>query len=285
LVLKIGYDPSNVKVVEEMLKNKNVDIASLRKQLKLPPTEDAWEKEIAKTEGEKDEMLRLIMEQNAQLKEMEAELEKLLKEKEQSKPMEVIPLSTVPLIEVSKTSATEIPSATPLTALEKTVELEKFMEEMNLQETEISRLKKEVENLQELKYSYQDSYSKEKQTSDKLKQELQQLQKQTVAGKTLAEVKENVWMDITKSINEIWPMVQIMFEQNKLVQRRKQTIEKIRGEFGEMLAEATEIIKFLNSKTREELEELRIEDRTKTILEVKRVLTKRGLMIQLEEKV
>jgi hypothetical protein len=41
LVLKIRYDPSNVKAVEEMLKKKNVDIASLRKQLKLPPTEDA----------------------------------------------------------------------------------------------------------------------------------------------------------------------------------------------------------------------------------------------------
>jgi hypothetical protein len=52
-----------------------------------------------------------------------------------------------------------------------------------------------------------------------------------------------------------------------------------------MPAEATEIIKFLNSKTREELEELKIEDSIKTILEVKRVLTKIGLMIQLEEKV
>ena len=52
-----------------------------------------------------------------------------------------------------------------------------------------------------------------------------------------------------------------------------------------MPAEATKIIKFLNSKTKEELEELRIEDRTKTILKFKRVLTKRGLMIQLEEKV
>jgi hypothetical protein len=52
-----------------------------------------------------------------------------------------------------------------------------------------------------------------------------------------------------------------------------------------MPTQANEIIKFLNSKTREELEELRIEDRKKTILEVKRVLTKRGLMLQLEEKV
>jgi hypothetical protein len=54
---------------------------------------------------------------------------------------------------------------------------------------------------------------------------------------------------------------------------------------GDRPTQANDIIKFLNSKTREELEELKIEDRTKTILEVKRVLTKRGLMLQLEEKV
>jgi hypothetical protein len=52
-----------------------------------------------------------------------------------------------------------------------------------------------------------------------------------------------------------------------------------------MPTQANEIIKFLNSKTMEELEELKIEDRTKTILEVKIILTKRGLMLQLEEKV
>jgi hypothetical protein len=103
-------------------------------------------------------------------------------------------------------------------------------------------------------------------------------------GKTLAEAKENIWMDISKSINEIWPMVQIMFEQHELVLRSKQAIDKIKGELGEMPTEANEIIRFLNSKTKEEMENLKIEDRTETILEVKRVLTKRGLMLQLEEK-
>jgi len=44
LVLKIGYDPSNVKANEELLKNRNVDIASLRKQLKLLAIEDSLEK-------------------------------------------------------------------------------------------------------------------------------------------------------------------------------------------------------------------------------------------------
>ena len=38
LVLKIRYDFLNVKAVEEMLKKKNDDISTLRKQLKLPPT-------------------------------------------------------------------------------------------------------------------------------------------------------------------------------------------------------------------------------------------------------
>ena len=137
-------------------------------------------------------MLRLLMEQNAQLKEMEAEMEKLLKEKEQSKPMEVIPLSDIPISGVSTTSVKEVSSATLLTSQEKTTDLAKSMEKMNLQEAEINRLKKEIENLQELKSSFQTSLSKEKQVTYQLKQELQQLRKQTVVGKTFAEVKESV---------------------------------------------------------------------------------------------
>jgi DNA gyrase/topoisomerase IV subunit A len=152
---------------------------------------------------------------------MEAEMEKLVKEKEQLKPMEFIPLSAIPILGVSTTSVTEVPFATPLTSLEKTADLAKSMEKMNLQETEISRLKKEIENLQELKASFQINLSKEKQVTYQLKQELQQLRKETVAGKNLAKVKESVWIDITKSMNKIWPMIQIMFEQNELGRRSK----------------------------------------------------------------
>jgi hypothetical protein len=132
LVLKIGYDPLNVKAVEGMINKKNDDIASLRKQLKPPQTVDLQAKEIAEKEGEKYEMLKLIIEQNAQLKEKEAKMEKVVKEKEQSKPMEVIPLSAVPFSGVSTTSLAEVPLMNPLTSLEKMIELAKSMEEMNL---------------------------------------------------------------------------------------------------------------------------------------------------------
>lgn len=53
---------------------------------------------------------------------------------------------------------------------------------------------------------------------------------------------------------------------------------------GDKPIEATNLIKYLNSKNRYELEELEIEDRIETILEIKKVLTKRNLMLQLEKK-
>jgi alpha-L-fucosidase len=169
LVLKIGYDPSNVKYAEEMIKKKNADVATLRKQLKLLPTEDSQAKEIAKKESEKDEMLKLLMEHNTQLKEMEVEMEKLLKEKEKLKSMEAIPLTAIPISGTSTTIVTTIPSATLVTPQEGKTDLAKSMEKMNLQETEIRRLKKEVESLQELKNYFQTSLSKEKKITEKLK--------------------------------------------------------------------------------------------------------------------
>ena len=51
-----------------------------------------------------------------------------------------------------------------------------------------------------------------------------------------------------------------------------------------MPQEAARIIHFLNSKNKYELQELELPDRTCTILEVKRVLTKRNLMLNLEDK-
>ena len=39
-MIKIGYDPTDVKAPEDIIRKKNVDISALRKKLKLPSTED-----------------------------------------------------------------------------------------------------------------------------------------------------------------------------------------------------------------------------------------------------
>ena len=75
-------------------------------------------------------------------------------------------------------------------------------------------------------------------------------------AKTLSEAKENIWMDIRQLVIEIWPLIQIMFEQHDLVQRAKHAINGIKGELGEMPTKDKEIIKFLNSKSKEEMEAL-----------------------------
>lgn len=48
--------------------------------------------------------------------------------------------------------------------------------------------------------------------------------------------------------------------------------------------QALKLITFLNIKNRQELEELKITDRIETILEIRKVITKKNLMKQLEEK-
>jgi hypothetical protein len=68
-----------------------------------------------------------------------------------------------------------------------------------------------------------------------------------------------------------------------LIQKARGAIEIIKEELGENPTKSTDLIIFLNSKNKE-LEELEIEDKTKTILEIKKVLTMKGLMLKLEEK-
>ena len=46
LVVKIGFDPAKARAVEELLKKKNANIDALRKKLKMPATEDPFEKYI-----------------------------------------------------------------------------------------------------------------------------------------------------------------------------------------------------------------------------------------------
>ena len=46
-VIKVGYDPKDVKAGELLLKKKDADIVALKKQLKFPSTEDPLTKDMA----------------------------------------------------------------------------------------------------------------------------------------------------------------------------------------------------------------------------------------------
>ncbi len=68
------------------------------------------------------------------------------------------------------------------------------------------------------------------------------------------------------------------------MEKTKQTIATINSQLGEMPTTTNNIVKLFNSKNRYELDDLGVDDRTKTILEVKKVLTKKNLVLQLKKK-
>jgi len=63
----------------------------LRKQLKLLATEDPMTKDIEESEAQKADMMKLIIEQNIQIRNMEPEIEKMIKENEESHKMAISP--------------------------------------------------------------------------------------------------------------------------------------------------------------------------------------------------
>jgi hypothetical protein len=88
-------------------------------------------------------MLKIIMEQNAQIREMEEEMDKLIKEKEKNVKMAMIPLDLVYLIEIriaEESTSAEIPSAIPVQVSDASDKLVKSMEDMSIQGEEIRKL-------------------------------------------------------------------------------------------------------------------------------------------------
>jgi hypothetical protein len=74
---------------------------------------------------------------------MEAEIDKMVKEKEHSVPMTLIPLQEIPLTGisiVSTSTTTKIPSAISVTLLDASDKLAKSMEDLTLQGEEIKIL-------------------------------------------------------------------------------------------------------------------------------------------------
>ena len=93
-----------------------------------------------------------------------------------------------------------------------------------------------------------------------------------------------MWEEITEAIKDIWPYIKIVFDQKDLLEKAQQVVETISKQLEDMPEIASDIIKFLNSKDNYELEEPGINYKTTTILEVKKIITKKNLILQLEEK-
>jgi len=95
------------------------------------------------------------------------------------------------------------------------------------------------------------------------------IEKDLTLEKPLGQAKELLWENIIDSVNDIWPSIQVIFEQTKLIKIATEAIQRIKEELGDMLEDANKLIHFLNNKNMYELHERDIEDKTETILEIR----------------
>jgi len=110
------------------------------------------------------------------------------------------------------------------------------------------------------------------------------LDKDLTLQKPLGQTKEILCTNIIDSINDTWLSIQVIFKQTELVKVATKVIQKLKGDLGDQPEEANQLINFLNSKNRHELNELGVEDRTEAIIKIKKVLSKRNVMLNIEKK-
>ena len=102
---------------------------------------------------------------------------------------------------------------------------------MSIQGKEIKKLKYWLKNLRDQKLKIDNSYVAELPKFHGISQRIEFLESELAMDQNLAHSKENVWVDINQAITEIWPSIQIIFEQEELMERSKTMIEEVRKMF------------------------------------------------------
>lgn len=64
------------------------------------------------------------------------------------------------------------------------------------------------------------------------------LKKDFTLQKPLGDMKEILWANIIDSINDVWPFIQVIFEQTELVKLATEAIHKTMEELGDKPKEA-----------------------------------------------
>lgn len=297
LIIELGNDTKDVKVVEKLIKNKNDDIATLKKQLNIPPPHHPQTTEVLETQKE-EELIELVLKLNDQLKETEKELYRLIQSKQNelnTTPQNVIPtVSTAVPSTLAASLAPIVPPATTMpvtdtststgTSTEKTTELLKAMEEVTIQATELKMHKEKASSLETDCKLAQIQWKEEAQKSQRMGERIKILEKDLTLQQPLGDIEENLQANIIDSINDVWPSIQVSFQQAELVNVATEAIHKTGEELRENPQEANQLITLLSNKNMYQLDELGIEDRTGNIIEIKKILTKRNVMLNLEKE-
>jgi len=84
----------------------------------------------------------------------------------------------------------------------------------------------QLQKSQEQKINYDNACLDEIQKNYKLNQQLEVYENESLIAKTIAQAKENIWIEINTSMTELQPSIKIIFEQEDLLQISKEQKHK-----------------------------------------------------------
>jgi hypothetical protein len=106
-----------------------------------------------------------------------------------------------------------------------------------------------------------------------------------VIGKSAPKASKHViWDNISTQVSNNWSQFSLIGDELELLTSAKKDITRTTNELENKPDLANEIIKFLNNRTKEKLKDLNVIDRTNIVIDSKKVLTKRRLMKNVENK-
>lgn len=300
IIIELEHDPKDVKAVQELLKLRDADMATLRKMIKIPATLHPQTEEVAQLRHEKDAatMLvslykQLILTQE-KLGESEAALQATLQQKEAGQtsqpPPEIINLEEAPQTTappIQQTEQTTPSTSAPTTKQAQSLDMQKLKNEIQVLEAQMTELNQAKETLAKLNERYdkskQNVAEKEKEIKA-LKRRINELEKELTLDKVTAELKTVLWANIGQSITNQWQYIETIHEEMELIEKEHREIQRARASLGNMPEAAKRMINVLNHRTSSQLATMGITNRTETISIVKRVLTLRTLVQTLERR-
>jgi len=165
-----------------------------------------------------------------------------------------------------------------------TEDLTRAMEDFKLQVSELKQVKEKLANVEQNYDKFKMTVAEKTREVKALENKVRALEKDLSLHKPLVEIRGILLANIIQSLSGVWRSIQTIYEQIDLIKVAQVEIQKTKALLGQMPEQASRLIHFLNTKTSEELEALDIRDRTTTILDIKRVLTMRNLMQNLDKR-
>jgi len=165
--------------------------------------------------------------------------------------------------------------------------MQNMMKELEALEVQMAELKETKEKLAKLEEKYDKSKQNVAERTREiraLEKRIKELEKKLTLDKTISEVKKILWAKIGQSITDQWQSIEAIHHQIELIKVAQFENMKARASLGNMPKIANRMIQVLNNRTGIQLAEMGIRNRTDTILLIKRVLTLRSYVQELDRK-